>query len=193
MFRVDHIPPGLRPRHTSASRLAGTSAAALTAAAILLSTASAAVANPSGSAAQQTPAPTVSVHQSDSASTAAVSACPIYRGGYRGAYICGTKHTTAYFSDGRVRTFVIGMNHAVWNIVEYPTGGASGWKSLGGYAQIGAYLRYANNSSSLGIWVYGAGTNPRPWCRNLSGSTWSKWFVCPAAAGRRPRAGRGRP
>ena len=37
------------------------------------------------------------------------------------------------FSDGTQRMFIIGLDHAVWNIVQYPNGTQSGWRSLGGW------------------------------------------------------------
>lgn len=112
--------------------------------------------------------------QRTSASTTQ-SACPIDRGGHRGYYICGTAYSTIRFPDGRVHTFVIGLDHAVWNIVEYASGGSSGWTSLGGWAQVGVFVRYVNSPSSLGIWVYGRDGNR--WCKNLNGG-WGGWHRC---------------
>jgi hypothetical protein len=112
--------------------------------------------------------------QNTSASTAE-TACPITRGGHVGHYICGTDWFTHRFADGREHTFIIGLDHAVWNIVEYANGGSSGWRSLGGWAQIGVYRHYVYSPSNLGIWVIGGDGNP--WCKALNGS-WGSWHRC---------------
>lgn len=90
-----------------------------------------------------------------------------------GYAICGTDATYMGFNDGTERLFVIGTDHAVWNIVEYPNGTQSGWRSLGGWLQIGVYAyiydpRYAYD---LEIWSYGR--DGLAWCRALH-SSWGR-------------------
>lgn len=132
----------------------------------------------SGSPAVAADSTTFTVHQQPASAAATESSCAIYRGGYLGHYICGTAFTDIAWSDGRVHTFIIGLDHAVWNIVQYAGGGASGWRSLGGWLQRGVWARYVSSPSNLGIWAYGAGANGgRPYCRNLNPS-WQPWYAC---------------
>jgi hypothetical protein len=103
------------------------------------------------------------------------SSCAITRGGLVGHYICETKYRTWTFADGRRHTFIIGLDHAVWNIVEYATGGSSGWRSLGGWAQVGVNLYYIFSESNLGIVTIGRDGNL--WCKDLNGR-WGSWHPC---------------
>jgi hypothetical protein len=92
-----------------------------------------------------------------------------------GEKICYTGWDAVEFSDGRAHTYVIGMNHAIWNIISYAGGGASGWRSLGGWGQQKVEIRWANSPSVISIWTYGADGDP--WCKNFN-SAWTNWFRC---------------
>lgn len=120
-------------------------------------------------------APEVVVHKGTASANTIDSSCAITRGGATGYRICEYDWFEWVWSDGRVHTFVVGTNYAVYNIVQYASGGNSGWRSLGGAARVGVYPDYVYSPSNLGIWVYG--TDYNPWCRGLNGS-WGTWHRC---------------
>ncbi|MEA2243155.1 MAG: hypothetical protein QOD24_2711 [Solirubrobacteraceae bacterium] len=124
-------------------------------------------------------APAVTRDKPQSSLTAAESACLISVAGYQLAYICGTHAIDLRYPSGSVsrRFFVIGTDHAVWNIAEYRAGGATGWRTLGGWVQTGVYTRYwyPSNSSRLGIEAWGPSSHL--WCRDLNYS-WGPWYQC---------------
>lgn len=80
----------------------------------------------SGSPAVAAKSRTFAVSRQPTSAATAESSCAMSRGGYLGHYICGTAYTDITWSDGRAHTFIIGLDHAVWNIVKYAGGGASG-------------------------------------------------------------------
>jgi hypothetical protein len=133
-------------------------------------------------------APKVEIGQS-SAPAGSDGRCSIDPSGVRGDSICGTQYSWITFADGRVHTYIIGLNHEIWNIIEYapngPAGETSGWRSLGGWAQIGVYINYGVSAGDLGIWTYGTGSDPKPSCKNFNG-TWGNWYG-PAAGRPCPR------
>jgi hypothetical protein len=113
-------------------------------------------------------APQLTVHKGSRAADSTSSSCDVIRGGKLGKRICEYDWFDYTWSDGRRHTFIIGLNYAVYNIVEYAGGGTSGWASLGGSARNGVYLDYLSSPSYLSIWVYGS--NYLPYCRGLNGS-----------------------
>ena len=61
-----------------------------------------------------------------------------------GKGICGTQGARIHFDDGRVHTYIIGMNHAIWNVINYAgSKRTSGWRSLEGWAQLEVRVRWA--------------------------------------------------
>lgn len=96
--------------------------------------------------------------------------------GYIGHKICGTGHWWQNWPDGHERFFVIGLDHAVWNIARYPDGNISGWRSLGGWLQGGVTWSHKNGPYDLGIFSFGA--DGRVWCNDLNVFGWSNWYLC---------------
>jgi hypothetical protein len=93
-----------------------------------------------------------------------------------GKGICGTKGTRIHFNDGRVHTYIIGTDHAVWNIINYAgSRRTSGWQSLQGWALQEVTTRWANSANDLGIWTWG--WDGRRNCNNYQGR-WTGWFGC---------------
>ncbi|MCC8251551.1 hypothetical protein AB0K14_23695 [Actinosynnema sp. NPDC050801] len=91
--------------------------------------------------------------------------------------ICGTDATEMRFSDGTQRMFIIGLDHAVWNIVQYPNGTQSGWRSLGGWLKVGVYPYIYDQRYSYDLEIWSYGRDSLKWCRALHGS-WGAWHRC---------------
>jgi hypothetical protein len=109
--------------------------------------------------------------------------CPIWRGGdyddhvHYGELICDYGFTDVYWPSGQWQTFVIGKDYAVWNILQYPDGSWSGWRSLGGAARSGVtFYRHTSVEGELEV----LGTDLNPWCRYLPrlGGPWNPWTRC---------------
>lgn len=98
-------------------------------------------------------------------------------GGPVGGVICGTISVTMYFDDGTRRKFIIGWDRAVWNIVRYPSGTYSSWRSLGGWAQVGVFAYIYDSRYSSDLTISTVGRDGRDWCRALHGSWWP-WGLC---------------
>lgn len=103
------------------------------------------------------------------------TACGINIGGQQGYYICGTSTTSYTSPNGYRTTFVLGMDHAVWQISVYAGGSASAWQSLGGWGQKGVYSWYFTNGNNYGIWTYGS--DGLRWCKaNIVGVGYPPWW-----------------
>lgn len=105
------------------------------------------------------------------------AACEVNFYGYIGHKICGTEDFTVFFNDGHVRRFVIGTDNAVWNIVRYPNGAVSGWRSLGGWLRTYVRLNFVDFNDAYFMGIYAIGGDNRHWCKDLVGS-WGPWFPC---------------
>jgi hypothetical protein len=92
-----------------------------------------------------------------------------------GYKICDTTHVVHEFADGHARAFVIGTDHAIWNIVKYPNGTVSGWRSLGGWLQGGVEVDFVNTPYDLQI--FSLGRYREFFCNRLY-NNWSGWFAC---------------
>jgi hypothetical protein len=103
--------------------------------------------------------------------------CAVYDTSFTavGRAFCGSHAARWRFPDGRTHTYVIGMNHAIWNVINYAAGGNSGWRSLDGWTHTGVWMRWANTPSNLSIWTYGS--NNGTVCDNYING-WSGWFSC---------------
>jgi hypothetical protein len=119
--------------------------------------------------------PQLIIHKGSHTANSVSSSCEVVRGGRLGHRICEYDWFEWTWADGRRHTFIIGLNYAVYTIVEYAGGGTSGWASLGGSARNGVYPDYVSSPSNLGIWVYGS--NYAPYCKALNGS-WGSWYAC---------------
>lgn len=110
--------------------------------------------------------------------------CAITRYGKAGSYICGTKVLDLSWPDGVARTFIIGINDDVWNIVRYKNGTSSPWVSMGtgGWVGRGVFSDNHPGSYNLVIYTYSSITvmgQPFPRiCDTLSSSGWSDWYDC---------------
>ncbi len=79
------------------------------------------------------------------------------RAGHLGYAICGSQILDYRFRDGRVHTFIVGTDNAMWHIVRNPNGTSIGWQSLGGWVQRGVYHRDFYPGYGVGVWTYGIG------------------------------------
>jgi hypothetical protein len=129
-----------------------------------------------GTASADTSAATTEVFTVSGTSTAAGCAVQLNNGPV-GYAICGTDGTYMGFNDGTERLFVIGTDHAVWNIVEYPNGTQSGWRSLGGWLQIGVYDYIHDPRYAYDLEISSYGRDGAAWCRALH-SSWGAWHHC---------------
>lgn len=141
------------------------------------SVASAAADPRAGAAAQPM---TITSYETGAATTNAVDAqcyTTLDGGGPVGGVICGTISVTMYFDDGTRRKFIIGWDRAVWNIVRYPSGAYSSWRSLGGWAQVGVFAYIYDSRYPNDLTISTVGRDGRDWCRALHGSWWP-WGLC---------------
>ncbi len=113
----------------------------------------------------------------ESGFTASVTGCDVYFYGKRGTRVCDTYGFIKTDPvDGTVREFIIGTDYAVWNIVRYPSGAVSDWRSLGGDARVGVDLYSYYDSGTLTIST--TGTNGARYCDSLSSSFWTGFYRC---------------
>lgn len=106
--------------------------------------------------------------------SAQASSCAYNFYGYVGYYICGT-HTQHYSNTaGGEREFVIGTDHAIWNIIKYNSNGSiSGWRSLGGWGKTGVY-----DDVRLGVplEIKTVGADGLWWCDAYINGSWQGWY-----------------
>ena len=96
--------------------------------------------------------------------------------GYSHTYICGTH--IQHYSDvaGGERSFLVGTDHHIYNIIKYNSNGSiSGWKSLGGWGKSGVWDDF-RLGRPLVIRTIGADNDD--WCNELHGPpySWGGWY-----------------
>jgi hypothetical protein len=104
--------------------------------------------------------------------------CPVGPAALGGRALCGTTGFELKWTGSKeatTQTFVIGLDHAVYYLLQRSSG-SPGWVSLSGWAKTGVYSEYVYSPSSLGIRTYGS--DSRRWCINLN-RTWGSWHLCP--------------
>ena len=102
------------------------------------------------------------------------SQCTIKRGAHVGGYICEYNYMDARWSGGRLETFIIGWDRAMWHTYQRFVGDTewSPWESMGGGFTSGITMPVWGILQARGL------DNKTYYCNQTVPGGWSGWFAC---------------